>query len=49
MDWDKKLILDDGSEFRGCGFGGRKDVVCELVFNTSMALATNSDAGRAAA
>ena len=37
MDWDKKLILDDGSEFRGCSFGGRKDVVCELVFNTSMA------------
>ena len=37
MDWNKKLILDDGSEFRGCSFGGTKDAVCELVFNTSMA------------
>ena len=37
MDWNRKLILDDGSVFPGCGFGGTKDVVCELVFNTSMA------------
>ncbi len=34
---DGKLILDDGSTYFGYGFGGRKDVVCELVFNTSMA------------
>ena len=37
MDWNRKLILDDGSEYRGYGFGGRKDTVCEIVFNTSMA------------
>ena len=36
MNWNKKLILDDGSEFRGWAFGGTKDVVCEVVFNTSM-------------
>ena len=34
---DRKLILEDGTEFYGTGFGGRKDTVCELVFNTSMA------------
>ena len=34
---NRKLILEDGSEYTGCGFGGEKDVVCELVFNTSMA------------
>ncbi len=34
---DRKLILEDGSEFYGTGFGGKRDAVCELVFNTSMA------------
>ena len=34
---DRKLVLEDGSEFYGTGFGGGKDVVCEVVFNTSMA------------
>ncbi len=33
---DRKLILDDGSEFCGYGFGARRDTVCEAVFNTSM-------------
>lgn len=37
MLFDRKLILEDGSEFYGTGFGTRKDTVCELVFNTSMA------------
>ena len=32
----RKLILEDGSEFYGYGFGARKDAVFELVFNTSM-------------
>ncbi len=36
MIFDRKLILEDGSEFRGKGFGSRRDVVCEVVFNTSM-------------
>ncbi len=35
--FDRKLILEDGIEFYGRGFGGRGDRVCELVFNTSMA------------
>ena len=34
---NRKLILEDGSEYAGCGFGGKKDAVCEIVFNTSMA------------
>ena len=37
MDWNSKLILDDGTEFFGYRFGGMKDAVCEVVFNTSMA------------
>ncbi len=36
MKCDRKLILEDGSEYYGYGFGGRDDVVCEVVFNTSM-------------
>ncbi len=37
MSGGRKLILDDGSEFTGEGFGAERDVVCEIVFNTSMA------------
>lgn len=37
MRFDRKLILEDGSEYCGMGFGGRDDAVCEVVFNTSMA------------
>jgi len=33
---DKKLILEDGSCYEGIGFGADKEVVCEIVFNTSM-------------
>ncbi len=32
----RKLILEDGSEFTGSGFGAEKNAVLELVFNTSM-------------
>ena len=35
--YDKKLILEDGSEYLGYGFGTDRDAVCEIVFNTSMA------------
>ena len=34
--FNRKLILEDGSEYPGYGFGARRDAVCELVFNTSM-------------
>ena len=34
--FDRKLILADGSEFYGYGFGSSRSKVCELVFNTSM-------------
>lgn len=37
MKADRKLILEDGSEYAGTGFGSRTDKVCEIVFNTSMA------------
>lgn len=35
-DFNKKLILEDGSEYLGYGFGADKEAVCEIVFNTSM-------------
>ena len=34
---DRKLILEDGQEYFGYGFGAENDRVCEIVFNTSMA------------
>ncbi len=34
--YDRKLILEDGSEYYGYGFGARCDKVCELVFDTAM-------------
>lgn len=30
------LILEDGHVFKGQSFGARKEVICEVVFNTSM-------------
>ena len=36
MNYERKLILEDGTQYYGTGFGSRKDVVCEVVFNTSM-------------
>ena len=35
--YNKKLVLEDGSEYLGYGFGADCDRVCEIVFNTSMA------------
>lgn len=35
--YDKKLILADGTEFYGYGFGASGDALVEVVFNTSMA------------
>lgn len=37
MKSDRKLILEDGSEYLGTGFGSGQDAVFEVVFNTSMA------------
>ena len=37
MNYDRKLIFEDGSEYYGSGFGSRNSCVCEIVFNTSMA------------
>lgn len=36
-EFDRKLVLEDGSEYLGWGFGSFTDRVCEIVFNTSMA------------
>ena len=36
-DYNKKLILEDGSQYLGYGFGAEREAVCEIVFNTSMA------------
>ena len=35
-EYDRKLILEDGSEYYGYGFGADEERVCEVVFNTSM-------------
>ena len=32
----KKLVLENGKEFEGYGFGSNRATVCEIVFNTSM-------------
>ena len=34
--YDKKIVLENGKEFCGYGFGADKEAVNELVFNTSM-------------
>ena len=36
MDFNRKIVLEDGSEYPGYGFGDTCDKVCEIVFNTSM-------------
>lgn len=36
MDYNRKLILEDGQEYYGHSFGNTEDKVCEIVFNTSM-------------
>lgn len=33
---NRKLVLEDGSEYLGTGFGADCNKVCEIVFNTSM-------------
>ncbi len=33
---NKKIVLEDGSEYYGYGFGADSERVCEIVFNTSM-------------
>lgn len=35
-DFDRKIILEEGSEYLGYGFGSRDSRVLEIVFNTSM-------------
>ena len=34
--FDRKLILSDGSEYYGYGFGSRNEKITEIVFNTSL-------------
>ena len=36
QNFNKKIVLEDGLEFLGYGFGADKEVICEIVFNTSM-------------
>ena len=33
---DRKIVLEDGEEYLGYGFGAKKEAICEIVFNTSM-------------
>ncbi|HBR32776.1 MAG TPA: carbamoyl phosphate synthase small subunit, partial [Clostridiales bacterium] len=32
----RKIVLENGQEFYGEGFGAEREVISELVFNTSM-------------
>ena len=34
--FNKKIVLEDGEEYLGYGFGADKEAICEIVFNTSM-------------
>ena len=34
--FNKKIVLEDGEEYLGYGFGANKEAICEIVFNTSM-------------
>ena len=34
--YNKKIILEDGTEFYGYGFGADEERIVEAVFNTSM-------------
>ncbi len=36
MEFNRKIILEDGQEYYGYSFGDTDDKVCEIVFNTSM-------------
>lgn len=36
MNMERKLVLENGAEFYGKGFGSANDALCELIFNTSM-------------
>ena len=36
MEYNRKIILEDGQQYYGYGFGDACDCVCEFVFNTSM-------------
>ena len=36
LDYNKKIVLENGTEFYGFGFGADTERVCEIVFNTSM-------------
>ena len=37
MEYNRKIVLEDGSEYYGTAFGSLEERVCELVFNTSIA------------
>lgn len=36
MNYNRKIILEDGAEYYGYSFGDSEDKICEIVFNTSM-------------
>ena len=35
-EFNKKIVLEDGDEYLGYGFGANVESICEIVFNTSM-------------
>lgn len=35
-EFNKKIVIEDGEEYYGYGFGANIESICEIVFNTSM-------------
>jgi len=35
-EFDKKIVLEDGTEYYGYGFGANEEAICNLTFNTSV-------------
>ncbi len=35
-EFNKKIVIEDGEEYLGYGFGANVESICEIVFNTSM-------------
>ena len=33
--WNRKLLLEDGTQYYGYGFGSQEETITELVFNTA--------------
>ena len=42
-EFNKKIVLENGEEYYGYGFGADKESICEIVFNTSKILSSDQN------